>query len=116
MVDLLLPEDWGRVLGLRAERVLTSEDNAALEESEVMEFGLEPERLMETELELGIWNGRELDWCGMHFASNAGWSHKPWKGGSPASGHAHAPKDVIELRNWLTSTIRYVAYEVAKFA
>jgi hypothetical protein len=39
----------------------------------------------------------------------------PWTGGNSATRYAHAPTDVIELRNWLTSTVRYVAYEVAKF-
>jgi hypothetical protein len=98
-----------RMAGWRAERALASLVNAAPDAAEPIDFA--PER----ELELGIWNGRELDWCGIHFASNAAWANVPWIGGSPTPGHAHAPIDVIELRNWVTSTVRYIAYEVAKF-
>ena len=105
-----------RIAAWRAQRSLTSAESATMAGAEVQDFAPEDERLVEAELEFGIWSGRELDWCGIHFASNAAWSQAPWNGGSPATGHAHAPKDVVQLRNWLTSTVRYIAYEVGKFA
>lgn len=104
-----------RMAARRAERKLPFLDNTAPEPEEVTDFAPMREQQIEQELELGIWNGRELDWCGIHFPSNAAWANVPWSGSSPPTGHAHAPTNVIELRNWLTSTVRYIAYEVAKF-
>lgn len=103
-----------RMASWRAERALAFLGNTAPGAEETIDFQPEREQ-QERELELGIWNGRELDWCGIHFASNAAWANMPWTGGNSATRYAHAPTDVIELRNWLTSTVRYVAYEVAKF-
>jgi hypothetical protein len=64
---------------------------------------------------MGIWTRTDTNWCGMHFPIHAAWSKTPWPGGNPSASHAHAPAELIELRNWLTSTIRYIAYEIGKF-
>lgn len=61
----------------------------------------------------GIDAADELAWAGIHLASNARWSEKPWAGPKvPHDMHANVPTDCAQVRRWLTSCVRYLQVEL----
>jgi hypothetical protein len=55
---------------------------------------------------------RELIWTAAHLALSARWSEQSWPGvEGPHSSHACGPTDLPNIRNWLTSCVRYIQAE-----
>lgn len=51
----------------------------------------------------------------VHFASSTRWADTPWDGRvADLQAHAHAPANLDQILNWVTSTILYIRQEVSR--
>lgn len=103
------------------DQIESSEADAALRRDLVMErvrdFGESDVNAdigpMFTSQTIDLPTARDLSWTSIHLASNAAWANRPRPGqDGPHTTHANGPNELVEIRQWLLSCIRYVQHEV----